>query len=612
MRIRGRVRLLALASVVCSVVLVLAACSSSSPSSTSTTSGRVQGGTATVALNQLDGVFNYIFPLLNFDNDTAANVTYSQYLMWRPLYWFGKPGGVGLNQAESLAYPPVVVSSSAKTTATITLKPYRWSDGKPLTSADVEFWIDLLKADKAQFWGYEPGEFPDNLTAFKTISSTKFQLTFGGHDYSADWLYNQLALIIPLPSHAWDKESVSGPVGNYAATTSGALAVDNFLLAQNKDTSTYASNPLWQVVDGPWKLSSYANNGTGDATYVRNLKFSGPATGSLHAVTIDSYTSDAAEFDQLLSSTGVDYGYVPDNDAAQVSRVKGDGYTVQAWPAWGINYVFMNYASPQSGAIFSQLYIRQAMQHLINQAGYISDFLEGYGYPTYGPVPLQPSSDFVSSGQTTNPYPYDPTDATTLLKDHGWTIHAGGTDTCARAGSASNECGPGIAAGAKLTFAFEYASGSLSEDEEVSTLQSAFSQAGIKFSAISSAPFATVAGGMSPGCTKTSCWQMSYVGEAWLFDPGYFEPDGSILFLTNGPSNLGGYSNAQADTLMNKLGSGGLSALYTYQDYLAKQLPGLWMPQTDTQISAVNSKLKGVFPQDPLDNLYPEDWYFVK
>jgi peptide/nickel transport system substrate-binding protein len=608
MRIRGKVRLLAIASVVCS--MVLAACSSSSQPSTSAASGRVQGGTATLSLTQTDGVFNYIFPLLNFDNDTFANVTYSQYLMWRPLYWLGSPGHVGVNTAESLADAPTVTASGGKTVATITLKPYHWSDGTPVTSRDVEFWINLLKADKAQFWGYEPGEFPDNLSSFKTLSTTKFQLTFD-HTYSAEWLYNQLALIIPLPQQAWDRESASGPVGNYDTTTSGALAVDNFLLAQNKDTSTYATNPLWQVVDGPWKLSSYAGPTTGDATYVRNLKFSGPATGSLHAIKVDSYTSDAAEFDQLLSASGIDFGYVPFNDAAQVSRVKGDGYTVQSWPAWGINYVFMNYASPQSGAMFQQLYLRQAMEHLINQAGYISAFLEGYAYPTYGPVPQQPSSNFVSPQETQNQYPYNPTDAVNLLKQHGWNVVAGGTDTCARPGSGSNECGPGIAAGAKLTFSFQYASGSLAEDEEVSSLQSAFAQAGIKFSP-TSAPFATVAGSMTPGCTKSSCWQMAYVGEAWLFDPGFNEPDGSILFLSNGPSNLGGYSNSTADALMNKLGSGGNSALYAYQNYLAKQLPGLWMPQTDTAIAAVNNKLKGVFPLDPLENIYAEDWYFVK
>jgi peptide/nickel transport system substrate-binding protein len=608
MRTRGSVGLLAIASVACTVVL--AACSSVSSPSPSAAGNRVHGGTATMSLAQADGVFNYIFPLLDINNDTFANVTYSQYQMWEPLYWFGRPGHVGLNKSMSLADPPVVTSFGGKTTATIQLKSYHWSDGAQVTSRDVEFWINLLKADKTQFWGYEPGEFPDNLTSFESLSSTKFQLVFD-HNYSSEWLYNQLALIIPLPQQAWDKESATGPVGNYDLTTSGALDVDNFLLAQNKDTSTYATNPLWQVVDGPWKLTAYATNGSGDATYVRNMKYFGPVTGSLHELKIDSYTSDTAEFDQLLSVGGVDFGYVPFNDAAQVSRVKSAGYTVSSWPAWGINYIFMNYSSPQLGAIFKQLYIRQAMEHLINQAGYISAFLEGYAYPTYGPVPQQPASAFVSRQETENPYPYNPLEAVNLLKQHGWKVVPGGTDTCARPGSGSNECGAGIASGAKLTLAFEYTTGSLAEDEEVESLQSAFAQAGIKMST-SDAPFPTVAGSMTPGCTKSSCWQMSYVGEGWLFDPGFFEPDGAILFGSSGPSNLGGYSNPTADSLINNLGSGGLSALYTYQDYLAKQLPGLWMPQADTAIAAVNSKLRGVYPLDPLENLYPQDWYFVK
>jgi peptide/nickel transport system substrate-binding protein len=608
MRIRRKFRLLALASVACS--LLVAACGSSSPSSGNAAAGtRVNGGTATVALNQTDGVFNWIFPLLNFDNDTGANVTYSQYLMWRPLYWFGGPGRVGVNLSESLADAPSVTTSGGHTIATIQLKPYRWSDGAPVTSRDVEFWINLLKAEKVNFWGYEPGEFPDNLLLFKSLSTTRFQLTFS-HIYSAEWLYNQLGLIIPLPSHAWDKTSLNGPVGNYDTTTAGATAVATFLLNQNKDVSTYATNKLWQVVDGPWKLSSYDPSNF-DATYVRNMKFSGPATGSLHAVTIDAYTSDAAEFDQLLSSGGIDYGYIPFDDAAQVSRVKGDGYTVSPWGAWGINYIYLNYAAPGVGPMLSQLYIREAMQRLINQAGYISSFLQGYAYPTYGPVPLEPSSNFVSSQETKNPYPYNPSMATSLLKSHGWTINPGGTDTCSRPGSGASECGAGIAAGAKLAFTLAYASGTVSLTEEVSSLQSAFSGVGIKIST-SPGPFSTVASSMTPACTKPSCWQLGYVGEGWLFDPGYNMPDGGILFGSGGPSNLGGYTSTQADTDIDSLGDGGLSALYKYQNYLAGQLPGLWMPQPDTQISAVNKNLHGVTPQDPLDNIYPEDWYFTK
>ena len=86
----------------------------------------------------------------------------------------------------------------------------------------------------------------------------------------------------------------------------------------------------------------------------------------------------------------------------------------------------------------------------------------------------------------------------------------------------------------------------------------------------------------------------------------------SILFGSDGPSNLGSYSNLKADALIGQLGSGGIASFHAYENYLAGQLPGLWMPQADTQISAVINKLHGVLPQDPLNNIYPEDWYFVK
>jgi peptide/nickel transport system substrate-binding protein len=145
----------------------------------------------------------------------------------------------------------------------------------------------------------------------------------------------------------------------------------------------------------------------------------------------------------------------------------------------------------------------------------------------------------------------------------------------------------------------------------VAALQSAFTTAGIKL-VPSGGPFAEVAGALSPACTKPSCWQLGYVGESWFFDPGYNEPDGGILFGTNAPSNIGMYSDPQADSLISQLASGGTPAFYAYENYLAKQLPGLWMPEMDTEISAVSSTLKGALPPDPLGNIYPEDWYFVK
>jgi len=604
MRIQRRIQLLALVSVVGS--MVLAACTSSSSSGPATQS-RVSGGTATVALAPGDQ-FTYILPLLDSADATGANIEYSEYLMWRPLYWFGGPGHVGLNTRYSLAEPATVTSSGGQTTATIQLKSWHWSDGQPVTSRDVQFWFNVLAANKNNWWDYTPGEFPDNVTAFKVLSPSRLSITFKG-SYSSAWLYNELGQLIPIPQHAWDRESASGPVGNYDLTPAGARAVYNFLAAQNKDLSTYATNPLWQVVDGPFRLTSYTAS-TGDATYVRNTKYSGPASGSIHELRIISFTSDTAEFDSLLSAGGISYGYLPFNDAAQIARVTGDGYKIEAWPTWGITYITPNFASPEVGPILKQLYVRQAMQHLINQAGYISSFLQGYGNPTYGPVPLVPNSQFVSSAERQNPYPYNPATAVALLRDHGWKVVANGTDVCTRPGTAANECGAGIASGAKLSFSLEYSTGTQGVDEEVASLQSSFSQAGIQLS-LSGATFDTVVGD-DTSCTKPGCWQLNYYGQGWYFNPGYNDPDGSAIFQSAGDANEGGYASPTADSLMAKLPSGGYPALYSYENYLAKQLPVLWMPQFDFQISAVSDKLQGVYPQDPDSNIYPENWYFVK
>jgi peptide/nickel transport system substrate-binding protein len=606
MRIKGRLRLLAVASVVCATAL--AACSSSNNNSSGTgAQTRVNGGTATVALTPGEQ-FNYIFPLLDTEDAVGSNIEYSEYLMWRPLYWFGGPNSVGLNAKYSLADPATITSSAGHTTATIQLKPYHWSDGKPVTSRDVQFWFNILVANKNNWWGYTPGEFPDNVSAFNVISPSRFSITFKG-SYSSAWLYNELGQLIPIPQHAWDKEKPNGPVGNYDDTSAGALAVGNFLLAQNKVLSTYATNPLWQVVDGPFRLTSFAAS-TGDATYVRNTKYSGPASGSIHELRVLSYTSDSSEFDSLLSAGGISYGYIPFNDAAQIDRVNSDGYKVAPWPSWGITYMSMNFASPQVGAIFNQLYVRQAMQELINQAGYIDSFLQGYGNATYGPVPLVPNSQFISSAEKKNPYPYDPQKATATLEAHGWKINAHGADTCIHPGLAASDCGAGITLGEKLAFTLQYSTGSQGVDEEEASLQSTFSQAGIALQ-VSGAPFSTVVGNDVP-CAKANCWELNYYGQGWYFDPGYNDPDGSVLFATDGVDNGGSYTSHTADALMNKLEAGGYPALYKYENYLEQQLPVLWLPQFDAQISAVSDKLQGTLPQDPDGNVYPENWYFVK
>jgi len=52
--------------------------------------------------------------------------------------------------------------------------------------------------------------------------------------------------------------------------------------------------------------------------------------------------------------------------------------------------------------------------------------------------------------------------------------------------------------------------------------------------------------------------------------------------------------------------------MYNWQDYLAAQLPVLWQPNADYQLTEIAGNLKGVTPQSPTLSINPENWYFVK
>ena len=121
-------------------VLVVSACGS-----TSSTGLSVKKTTATFA--ELPGSQpNYIFPLASLQYFSVANLSQFQYLMYRPLYWFGNNGQVQLNTSLSLADPPVY-SADGKS-LTITLKGWKWSDGTQITARDIQFWENLVTANK--------------------------------------------------------------------------------------------------------------------------------------------------------------------------------------------------------------------------------------------------------------------------------------------------------------------------------------------------------------------------------------------------------------------------------------------------------------------------------
>lgn len=135
-----------------------------------------------------------------------------------------------------------------------------------MTSRDVEFYINLYKANRDDNCEYVRGRFPDNVASVAAPNASTLVLHLNA-SYDPEWfLYKELSQLVPLPL-AWDRTSLSQPApttdnGHLPdTTTAGAQAVYKFLDAQSKDISTWTTSPLWTVVDGPWKLQSFTTDG---------------------------------------------------------------------------------------------------------------------------------------------------------------------------------------------------------------------------------------------------------------------------------------------------------------------------------------------------------------
>ncbi|HTT90053.1 MAG TPA: ABC transporter substrate-binding protein [Acidimicrobiales bacterium] len=537
---------------------------------------------------------NYILPLLTGAYYSVANIEQFQRLSYRSLYWIGEQGKPVVNPTLSLANLPTY--SDNNSVVNITLRKYNWSDGTPVTSRDITFWINLLEANKKDIAFYIPGEFPDNLKSYKVTGPESIQLTLTGPVNPHWFTYDQLSQITPIPQQTWDRTSASGAIGNYDESKAGAVQVFNFLTAQSKTIATYGTNPLWQTVDGPWKLNQYQSDGY--VQFKANPAYSGPDTHAIQYFVEEPFTTDTAELDVLRSGNTIDYGYLPPQDAAQSGALKSEGYSQSVWWDWGITFFVFNFHNPTVGPIFAQAYFRQAMQSLIDEQAFIKGPLNGFGHTDYGPVPSQPAT-FATPYEIKGPWPYDPAKAVSMLKAHGWDVRPNGVSTCAK----PTECGAGVKAGAKLDFNLAYGSGNLPVSEEMQGLKSDFAAAGIDIN-LSSAPFDTIISESAP-CTSCS-WEMSNWGGGWLFGVDPY-PTGDQIFATGSGSNFANYSSATADKLIDETVHG-TASLAAYQNYLADEIPVLWLPQAPFQISEISTKLHGALPQSPILSLTPEDW----
>jgi peptide/nickel transport system substrate-binding protein len=616
-----RRRVLAVGTVAAGIAALVAACGPASGSTAGGAAGsQSNSSTVTYAMAPTTKA-SYAFPFISVAqsvNYSVYNVNDFQYLMYRPLYWFGTGVTPYLNTELSLADPPTYSGDQV----TITLKPtYKWSNGEPVDADDVVFFMNMMFAEASSptnSWiNTTPDGLPGDVSNVRAVS--KYVVTMDiASPFSESWFTNnELSQITPMPL-AWDRTATGA--SNCVSDIADCTAVYNYLNAQSTDIGTYGTSPLWQVVDGPWRVVKL--DSSGNLTMVFNTKYSGPVAKNHITKFVEvPFTSESAEYNVLQDPVGsqtIDVGYLPTVDAPVPPPGANVGpnpstlpdYSLSAVYPWEISYFPYNFNNPTVGPIFDQLYFREAFQQLVDEEGVIAGPMHGYGKIVNGPVSDYPVTSYLSPQveQNGDLWTLNIPAAEKLLEKNGWTVVPNGTDTCTNPGTGQGQCGAGIAAGTPLSFNLDYATGIDYMASAARELVSNALLAGIHVTA-NALPFNNVvAEAFNP--TDTT-WQLAEWG-GWTFSPNYL-PTGETLFQNGSSNNAGDYNNATNNqmitaTLQAKTPAAFYAAMYAWENFLYRQLPVVYMPNS----AQLTETIKGldIGPQNSALMITPEMWFY--
>jgi peptide/nickel transport system substrate-binding protein len=578
---------------------------------------------------------NYIFPLGSAQYSTVNNIAQFQYLMYRPLYMFGGTDNSVSNEVNysvSLAGAPVF--NSTDTSATVTVKPYKWSNGTTVTGQDVLFFVNMLEAVKTNWYDYVPGLFPDNMKDV-TASGQKVTFTFN-RSYNPNWmLYNEFAQLTPMPL-SWDIKAAGGAPGSgacstgafgAAATNTACTAVWKYLTGQAAALTTYSTSPLWGVVDGPFTVAAKLGgsfSSSGAVTLVPNPTYSGPQKASVSKFEELPFTTDNAEYTALLGGK-LTVGYLPQQDlTASTSNALKSGpnnprltanFNLSPWVLFGFNYAVLKFDS--NGAAWRR---RQDLQPALPPSGdaaprrpaphhpeaveglWRADLRTGTGDPE------EHRRGLLRVRRT--PIPTASPRRRTCLPITAGQSSPGAPTPAAKPGTGSNECGAGIPKGAKLAFPFAYVTGTQWQEQTVQIEKSAWSSvrhqrqryAGdLRHASLVTTP--------RPARARRPATRRSAGGAVAGSTPRTTTPPVRRSFSTGAASNSGGYSNPTADALIKSTYTT-TQNLDAYQNYISAQLPNIWEPNADYSIAEVAKNLKGAIPQNVFANIFPEYWHF--
>ena len=353
------------ASAVLSFLILFSSCSKSDNQKQDSGSLKpVQGGTMIIGLNSDVDTFNPLFA-------ESVNAQEILHLMLLGLADLNADGDFEPELAESCKH-----SDDYLKLTYFLRKDALWSDGQPVTAADVKFTFDLLMDDETASPRQGTTEFIKNV---KIIDShtVKFEFT---EAYPAQ-IFDTAGEI--LPKHILDKAAPKALRGH-----------------------DFGRNP---ISSGPFKLTKWANQQFIELAVNEKYFAARPYLDKVIFKIVPDQTSllmqlEAGEVDMMM-------GVPP----AEISRIKNKG-GIDVHQVSGRLYYFIGYNNKNE--LFADVNVRRALTMAVDRNKIIEALLYGYGSKCLGPLP--PIVKWAYNDQTEE-IPFDINLAKEVLAKSGWT-----------------------------------------------------------------------------------------------------------------------------------------------------------------------------------------------
>ncbi len=490
--------------------------------------------------------FNPLF-LTSLYNQQAA------WLMFEQLIWINRYHEIDWNRsiAKSITTP------DGGRTYNITLRPWKWSDGTPVTSADVLYTYKLIKAYGKNYSGYGAGGIPMLIRSMSAPDAQHIRIVLKRAVNSRWFILNGISQLMPLPEHAWARYST------------------NEIWERQSDPAFFA------VDDGPLKLIKLAVGQY--AEFIPNPLYGGGAMHFKHFII--KFVNTEGEELQAVEADELDMGNIPFDLYDKAASLPGMR-VVSLPPAYGWQELIPNLAN-RTSLFFADVRVRQAIADAIDQREIIETAMHGLGVETHNPVPSYPAV-FLSPSARAGQFPvgYDPVKAKALL---------------AAAGFSDGPDGILQRNGHRLAFTLKIPAGQPLRIEIAEVIQQNLRAVGIEMK-VQQVEFNQLLAEM---VSLPQTWQAILVAENLA---AY--PSGEDLFKTGGYMNNNGYSNRKMDNLIDdSTDQPGLEGLFAYQDYAAEQQPVIFLPNEEYSVLA-QKDLHGIKNfMNPLGMWAPEKLY---